>query len=66
MEISLAMVDTLLRNISYLLTMDDANHELTDVDLSITGNQIETIGKGLKAEPGTEIVDASNLIVTPG
>lgn len=60
------MVDVLLRNISYLVTMDDAGHEPTGVDLSITGNQIEAIGKGLRAEVDTEIVDASNLIVTPG
>lgn len=60
------MVDTLLRNVAYLVTMDDANRELTGVDLAISGNQIEAIGRGLKADADSEIIDASNLIITPG
>ncbi|MDG2428431.1 MAG: amidohydrolase family protein [Acidimicrobiales bacterium] len=60
------MTTTILRDISYLVTMDDASRELTGVDLAISGNRIEAVGKGLKAGPETEIVDASNLIVTPG
>lgn len=50
-----------------VLTMDADDRELHDVDLRIVGQVIEAIGSvGTLAQPGDEVVDCRNALVTPG
>ena len=60
------MTSTLLRNIAHLVTFDDLDRELEDVDLLIRDRRVEAIGAGLDAPDDAEIIDASHLLVLPG
>ncbi|MEV1005075.1 amidohydrolase family protein [Nonomuraea sp. NPDC050202] len=57
---------TLLRRLSYVLTFDDDDRELTDTDILIDGPRIAAIGAGLPAEDADQVIDCSGLIALPG
>lgn len=54
----------LIRNAT-VITMDPTAGDLTDTDVLIEHGRIRQIGKALNAN-GAEIIDASDMIVTPG
>ena len=65
----------LIKNISYLVTMDAEKKILRDCHLIIKGNKIDRIGKGLspkqKIDEKTqyefdEIIDANEMVILPG
>jgi cytosine/adenosine deaminase-related metal-dependent hydrolase len=58
------MPETLLRNASFLVTMDDAGSELAGADLLIRDGVIAAVGHGLTTEG--EIHDMAGCVVTPG
>lgn len=58
------MGETLLKNISHLVTMDDDRRILRDVDLRLRDGVIAEIGQGLMTEG--EVVLAVGTVVTPG
>ena len=60
------MSPTLLRGIRHLVTFDDRERELEDVDLLIDDQRVAAIGRGLDAPAGAEVIDASRLLVLPG
>jgi cytosine/adenosine deaminase-related metal-dependent hydrolase len=60
------MDDILLKNIAHLVTFDDDEHELKNVDLLIRKGIIESIGVDIAAEGDVEVMDATSLIVLPG
>ena len=60
------MTDTLIRNISHLVTFDDDERELEGADLLISGSRIAAVGHGLEADDSAEVVDGSGLMVLPG
>lgn len=55
----------LIKNISYLLTMDDAGREINDCDIYIEGPEIKKIGKNLKVK-AKRTINAKNCVVIPG
>lgn len=57
------MTDAVLKNASFLLTMDDQRRELGDVDIRLADGIIAEIGTGLVAETA---IDVSGCVVTPG
>lgn len=58
------MGDIILSNADHILTMDDERRELKGADLRIRGGVIAEIGVGLSG--GTESIDASGCVITPG
>lgn len=58
------MAEILIRNAKTVLTMDDDRRELSDVDILLRDGVIADIGHAL--ESSGEIVEAGQLIVTPG
>lgn len=60
------MTATLLQNISHLVTFDDRDRELRDVDLLVQDRRIAAIGSGLDVPRGAEVIDCSGLLVLPG
>lgn len=58
------MAEILIRNAKTVLTMDDDRRELSDVDILLWDGVIADIGHAL--ESSGEIVEAGQLIVTPG
>ena len=59
------MTDTLIRNATTILTMDDHRSELSDTDILIRDGVIAAIGPALAAD-GCKVVDAAGTVVTPG
>jgi cytosine/adenosine deaminase-related metal-dependent hydrolase len=58
--------EILIKNIFYLLTMDNGLSPLKGVDLLIKGNLIERIDKVILPEPDTQTIDGSSMIILPG
>lgn len=59
-------MDLLLQHIAHLVTFDDAERELRDVDVAIANGRIEAIGTNLEVPAGVRVVDCSDLLVLPG
>lgn len=59
------MNSLLIKNISYLLTMDSGSRELRDCSIYIEGPEIKQIGKNLKVK-ASRVIDARNCLVMPG
>ncbi|MBV0913882.1 8-oxoguanine deaminase [Anianabacter salinae] len=59
------MSRVLIRGAHTVLTMDDAESELTGADILIDGGVIAAVGHGLDAE-GAAIVYGAGIVVTPG
>lgn len=59
------MPDTLIRNADVIVTMDGARRELAGASVLIRRGVIAAIGPGLAA-PGSEVIDASGCVITPG
>lgn len=60
------MSELLIRGVSHLLTMDDAETELRDVDIRSIDGVITEIGSDLTAGEGAEIIEGSDCVATPG
>ncbi len=58
------MSETLIKNASVILTMDDDRRELTAADIRISGGVIEEVGAGLGS--AGDVIDAKGCLVTPG
>lgn len=58
------MTEILIKNADTILTMDDAQQELSGADILIAGGQIAQIGHNLQTDG--EIHDATGCVVTPG
>ncbi|MEM9435094.1 MAG: 8-oxoguanine deaminase [Pseudomonadota bacterium] len=58
------MSEILLRRVSNVVTMDDADSVFSDVDIRLSGGKITEIGKDLSGDG--EIIDAAGCLVTPG
>ncbi|MCW8843143.1 MAG: 8-oxoguanine deaminase [Rhodobacteraceae bacterium] len=58
------MPEILIRNASYVLTMDDMRQELSGADLRFRDGAIVEIGSGLTSEG--EVIEAEGCVVTPG
>jgi len=54
----------LVRRATYLLR--DSRHIEHGVDLLVEGNRIVSVGPGLPAPPGAEVIDAQGCVVIPG
>ena len=57
--------EILLANIAHLLTFDDTDRELSNVDVRIKDGRIAEIGDLMPAA-GETVIDASRLLVMPG
>lgn len=60
------MNDLLIRNASFIATMDEEERELQGWDILIEGASIAAIGPGLTKPPGAEVIEADELWVFPG
>lgn len=60
------MVDTLIRNISHLVTFDERDRELADADLLVSGQRIVAVGHQLEVDESVDVIDGSGLLVLPG
>ncbi|WP_420637860.1 amidohydrolase family protein [Candidatus Poriferisocius sp.] len=60
------MTDTLIRNISHLVTFDAGNRELEDADLLVSGSRIAAVGHHLEVDDTVEVIDGQGLLVLPG
>lgn len=60
------MASILLKNIDYLITMNDKDEILRGVDLLTKDNRIISIGKDLNPLEDSEVVPCDNLVVMPG
>ncbi len=58
------MAETLLKNASFIVTMDDARRELARADLLVRDGVIAGLGEGLNT--GGEVIDVRGCVVTPG
>lgn len=56
----------LLKNLSKVVTFNDKNEILDNVDILIKNNEIVSIGKNLSIDDTTEVIDCSNLLALPG
>jgi len=56
----------LLENIDYLVTMDEKRRELKGYSLLIEDGIVTRLEKGIKAQPGWEVIDAGDKWVFPG
>src|SRR3712207_5268471 len=56
----------LLKNLSKVVTFNDKNEILDNVDILIKNNEIVSIGKNLLVDDTTEVIDCSNLLALPG
>lgn len=56
----------LLKNLSKVVTFNDKNQILDNVDILIKNNEIVSIGKNLSIDDTTEVIDCSNLLALPG
>ena len=59
-------VALLLKNLSKVVTFNDKNQILDNVDILIKNNEIVSIGKNLSIDDTTEVIDCSNLLALPG
>ncbi len=60
------MVDTLIRNISHLVTFDDRDRELADADVLVSGRRIVAVGHQLEVDESVDVIDGRGLLVLPG
>ncbi|MEG0773465.1 8-oxoguanine deaminase [Clostridium sp.] len=60
------MATILFKEISYLITMNDNNDILKNVDLLTENNKIIGIGKNLSIPENAEVIKCNNLVVMPG
>jgi cytosine/adenosine deaminase-related metal-dependent hydrolase len=60
------MTNCFIRNADILVTMDATRRELFGASILIEGGRIAAIGSDLRAPAGTEVIDASGCIITPG
>ena len=60
------MKDTIIRDISHLVTFDSDDRELEHVDIRISGQRIAEVGRDLKTKADDEIIDGDGLLVLPG
>jgi 8-oxoguanine deaminase len=60
------MADTLIRNISHLVTFDDRDRELEGADVLISGRRIAAVGYDLEVDESVEVIDGTGLLVLPG
>lgn len=58
------MPETLLRNASVVVTMDDAGTELSEADILVRDGVIAAVGHGLRT--AGEVHDMAGCVVTPG
>ena len=58
--------DTLIRNISHLVTFDANDRELDGADLLVSGSRVAAVGYGLEADDSAEVIDGRGLLVLPG
>jgi cytosine/adenosine deaminase-related metal-dependent hydrolase len=56
---------TLIRG-GWIVTMDPADREHPGGDLLLAGDRIEAVGDRLPVPPGTEVIDATGMLVLPG
>lgn len=67
-----ALASIVLSGISYVGTFDDADNELSDVDIVVTDGVVAAVGKGAAqgashgAPQGAEIIDARGWLALPG
>lgn len=59
------MDSILIKNISFLVTMDDRLRELRDCDIYVEGPQIKKIGKNIRIK-AKRIINAKDCVVIPG
>jgi cytosine/adenosine deaminase-related metal-dependent hydrolase len=59
------MTDLLIRNAAHVLTMDEADREIADCDVLVSGGVIAAVGHGIVA-PDADVVNASGCVLTPG
>jgi cytosine/adenosine deaminase-related metal-dependent hydrolase len=57
-----------IENAAFLLTLDGQRHIIRDGSLLVCGPRIERVGKAadLAAEPADRVIDAREMVVTPG
>lgn len=56
----------LLKNLSMVVTFDDSDSIYNNADILINDNVITEIGKDIKCDAGTEIIDCEGLTALPG
>lgn len=60
------MCSILFKNISYLITMNDNNEILRNIDILTVDNRINSIGKDIVPREDSEIIHCDNLVLMPG
>lgn len=60
------MNNILFKNISTLITMNDKESILNNVDLLVVSNKIEKIAKDINVKEDVEVIDCSELTLMPG
>lgn len=60
------MSSFLFKNISTVVTFDNKDRILEDIDILVVDNQIIAVGKDIKAEESTEKIDGRNCVAIPG
>lgn len=60
------MEKILLKNIKHIITFNDKDEILEEEDILIEGPRIESIGKGIKPDTNTRVIDCKDLIAIPG
>lgn len=58
------MTELLIRNVDYLLTMDETRRELVSADVLLRDGVVAAVGQNLTTEG--EVIEASGCVVTPG
>lgn len=56
----------LLKNISQVVTFNDKNEILNEVDILINNNEIISISKNISIDEAVEVIDCTNLLALPG
>ena len=61
------MADLLIRNARLVATVDAQRRELAGGWVAVTGGLVEAVGASTDSAPAaTEVIDASDCLVTPG
>jgi len=60
------MTGLLIKNAEFIITMDDAQRELSGADIFIKGPAIKAIGNGLMTPPDVQVIDGRSKLVLPG
>jgi 5-methylthioadenosine/S-adenosylhomocysteine deaminase len=58
-------MNTLIKNASHVLTLDESLGDLRDADILISGTKISQIGSNIAAN-GANVIDGTDMIVLPG